>query len=293
MSRRPRRNHTPGFKAKVALAAIKGDRTLAQLAEQFDVHPNQNPASHQNQAGHDHRIISLGSRPIRAMLTILANCPFLDSANLLKICNQTRHRSVEMDGSIVATPSCSTAPRLPGLLEGKTRDQHKLQTLRQTMRGIVEDVLWEGGVLTTDEIYRGVKTKHAQLGQLLPPRWQEEVKQILEAHCISHEGNSWFLENIEQLIRQTLEAHRISHEGNSRFLEKLEPLEERPECETRLFDPHGTSERIINDSNRGQKRTDWANTKSYRYLDLALGTWGFIVMTRFSATVDGRQEAPR
>jgi transposase-like protein len=41
MSRRARRNHTPAFKAKVALAAIKGDRTLAQLAEQFDVHPNQ------------------------------------------------------------------------------------------------------------------------------------------------------------------------------------------------------------------------------------------------------------
>ncbi len=41
MSRRPRRNHTPAFKAKVALAAVKGDRTLAELAEQFDVHPNQ------------------------------------------------------------------------------------------------------------------------------------------------------------------------------------------------------------------------------------------------------------
>jgi transposase len=41
MSRRPRRNHTPAFKAKVALAAIKGNRTLAQPAEQFDVHPNQ------------------------------------------------------------------------------------------------------------------------------------------------------------------------------------------------------------------------------------------------------------
>ena len=41
MTRRPRRNHTPAFKAKVALAAIKGDLTLAQLAEQFDVHPNQ------------------------------------------------------------------------------------------------------------------------------------------------------------------------------------------------------------------------------------------------------------
>jgi transposase len=40
MSRRPRRNHAPGFKA-VALAAIKGDRTLAEVAEQFDVHPRQ------------------------------------------------------------------------------------------------------------------------------------------------------------------------------------------------------------------------------------------------------------
>lgn len=41
MTRRKRRNHTPAFKAKVALAAIKGDRTLAELAQQFDVHPNQ------------------------------------------------------------------------------------------------------------------------------------------------------------------------------------------------------------------------------------------------------------
>ncbi len=41
MSRRPRRNHTPAFKAKVALAAVKGEMTLAQLADHFDVHPNQ------------------------------------------------------------------------------------------------------------------------------------------------------------------------------------------------------------------------------------------------------------
>ena len=41
MNRRPRRNHSPAFKAKVALAAVKGDRTIAQLAEHFDVHPNQ------------------------------------------------------------------------------------------------------------------------------------------------------------------------------------------------------------------------------------------------------------
>jgi transposase len=41
MTRRPRRNHTPAFKAKVALAAIKGERTLAELAQQFDGHANQ------------------------------------------------------------------------------------------------------------------------------------------------------------------------------------------------------------------------------------------------------------
>ena len=41
MSKRPRRNHAPAFKAKVALAAVKGEKTLAELAQQFDVHPNQ------------------------------------------------------------------------------------------------------------------------------------------------------------------------------------------------------------------------------------------------------------
>ncbi len=41
MARRSRRNHTPAFKAKVALAALKGDKTLAELSQQFDVHPNQ------------------------------------------------------------------------------------------------------------------------------------------------------------------------------------------------------------------------------------------------------------
>lgn len=41
MSRRPRRNHSPEFKAKVALEAAKGEYTLAELAKRFDVHPNQ------------------------------------------------------------------------------------------------------------------------------------------------------------------------------------------------------------------------------------------------------------
>ncbi|MBI5164518.1 MAG: IS3 family transposase [Magnetospirillum sp.] len=41
MTRRARRTHSPAFKAKVALAAIKGDKTLAELAQPYDVHPNQ------------------------------------------------------------------------------------------------------------------------------------------------------------------------------------------------------------------------------------------------------------
>lgn len=41
MSRRPRRNHAPSFKAKVALGALKGDQAIVELAERYQVHPNQ------------------------------------------------------------------------------------------------------------------------------------------------------------------------------------------------------------------------------------------------------------
>jgi transposase-like protein len=39
--KRTRQNHGGIFKAQVALAAVKGDKTLAELAEQFSVHPTQ------------------------------------------------------------------------------------------------------------------------------------------------------------------------------------------------------------------------------------------------------------
>ena len=41
MTKRTRRNHSAAFKAKVALATLKGDKTLAELAQHFDVHQNQ------------------------------------------------------------------------------------------------------------------------------------------------------------------------------------------------------------------------------------------------------------
>ena len=41
MTKRTRRNHGPAFKAKVALAAVKGERTLAELAQQYEVHATQ------------------------------------------------------------------------------------------------------------------------------------------------------------------------------------------------------------------------------------------------------------
>ncbi len=40
-SRRPRRNHSPAFKARVALAALRGDKTMAELSQEYEVHASQ------------------------------------------------------------------------------------------------------------------------------------------------------------------------------------------------------------------------------------------------------------
>src|SRR5215204_4245136 len=79
MSRRPRRNHTPAFKAKVALAAIKGDRTLAQLAEQFDVHPNQITSWKAQLEGGAADVFGPGGGNGGGVLLCRRPVPFLDS----------------------------------------------------------------------------------------------------------------------------------------------------------------------------------------------------------------------
>lgn len=61
--KRKRRNHSPGYKAKVALAAIRGDRTLAELAAQFDVHPNQIQEWKKRLVGGAEQLFENGSRP--------------------------------------------------------------------------------------------------------------------------------------------------------------------------------------------------------------------------------------
>jgi transposase-like protein len=72
MSRRPRRNHTPAFKAKVALAAVKCDRTIAQIAQQFDVHPNQVTSWKAQLEGGAADVFGSGSRPTQPAIDVKA-----------------------------------------------------------------------------------------------------------------------------------------------------------------------------------------------------------------------------
>jgi transposase-like protein len=61
MARKQRRNHSPAFKAKVALAALKGDKTLSELAEQFEVHANQ--ITEWKRQLHENASVAFGQKP--------------------------------------------------------------------------------------------------------------------------------------------------------------------------------------------------------------------------------------
>jgi len=61
--RRPRRNHSPTFKAKVALAALEGNETLTQLADRFDVHANQIAEWHRQLVTHAAAVFTTDSEP--------------------------------------------------------------------------------------------------------------------------------------------------------------------------------------------------------------------------------------
>lgn len=64
MMKRPRRNHSPMFKAKVAMEAIRGDKTMAELAEKHDVRPNQITAWKSQVLDHAAEVFANGQAPV-------------------------------------------------------------------------------------------------------------------------------------------------------------------------------------------------------------------------------------
>lgn len=63
MSKRPRRNHSPAFKAKVSLDALKGDQTIVELAERYQVHPNQIASWKKQLLAHAEEVFSKDRQP--------------------------------------------------------------------------------------------------------------------------------------------------------------------------------------------------------------------------------------
>ena len=81
MSRRPRRNHSPAFKAKVALAAVKGEKTLAELAQLFDVQHEDETTSEQNQAQDiDHHCHPEGNR-VYGAIPVYPSAPYFSEGD--------------------------------------------------------------------------------------------------------------------------------------------------------------------------------------------------------------------
>ncbi len=65
MPKRIRRTHSPDFRAKVALAAIRGDSTIAEIVASFEVHPNQIPPQYETaQIGSTPDFVQLSKRRI-------------------------------------------------------------------------------------------------------------------------------------------------------------------------------------------------------------------------------------
>ena len=72
MSRRPRRNHSPAFKAKVALTALKGDATLTELAQRFDVHAHQISTWREQLLAGAADVFALGGQPAAPPVDVTA-----------------------------------------------------------------------------------------------------------------------------------------------------------------------------------------------------------------------------
>ena len=72
MSRRPRRNHSPAFKARVAPAALKGDATLTELAQRFDIHAHQMSTWHERLLAGAADVLALGGQPAAPPVDVTA-----------------------------------------------------------------------------------------------------------------------------------------------------------------------------------------------------------------------------
>jgi transposase len=119
MARRTRRKHAPAFKAKVALAAIKGEKTLAELAQQYEVHSNQITAW-------KGQLVEAASGIFGAGGTAADAAPAVDLKVLhakiggRRVSSLGRYLSAQMGVEIASPPLpsdiVSTAPRIPSLL---------------------------------------------------------------------------------------------------------------------------------------------------------------------------------